>query len=63
MITMASNKERIRALEVGLGGVQDGMQQLELGVTNKLHHLEETINELLETFLSTKEVSSNNNHG
>jgi hypothetical protein len=43
--------------------VQDGTQQLELGVTNKLHHLEETINKLLETFLSTKEVSSNNNHG
>jgi ClpP class serine protease len=57
---MASNKERIEALEVGLGGVQDGMQQLELGVVDKLHHLEETINKLLEAFLSTREVSSNN---
>jgi len=57
---MASNKERIEALEAGLGGVQDGMQQLELGVTDKLHHLEETINKLSEAFLSTREVSSNN---
>jgi hypothetical protein len=57
---MASNKERIEALEAGLGGVQDGMQQLELGVADKLHHLEETINRLSEAFLSTREVASNN---
>jgi len=55
-----SNKERIEALEARLGGVQDGMQQLELGVADKLHHLEETINKLSEAFLSTREVSSNN---
>lgn len=60
---MASNKERIEALEARLGGVQDGMHQLELGVTDKLHHLEETINKLSEAFLSTREASSNNNHG
>jgi len=47
-------------LEAGLGGVQDGMQQLELGVADKLHHLEETTNKLSEAFLSTREVSSNN---
>jgi hypothetical protein len=47
-------------LEAGLGGVQYGMQQLELGVADKLHHLEETINRLSEAFLSTREVSSNN---
>ncbi|KAL6313127.1 hypothetical protein AAG906_021658 [Vitis piasezkii] len=61
-VTMAYNKERIEALEVGLGGVQDGMQQLELGVTDKLHHLEETINKLSEALLSTKEPSRNNNN-
>jgi len=57
---MASNKERIEALDARLGGVQDGMQQLELDVAGKLHHLVETINRSSETFLSTREVSSNN---
>ena len=37
-------------MEAGLGGVQDGMQQLELGVADKLHHLEETINRLSKLF-------------
>jgi hypothetical protein len=60
LVTTTSNKERIEALEARLGGVQDGMQQLELGVADKLHHLEETINKLSEAFLSTREVSSNN---
>ena len=59
---MAYNKERIEALEVGLGGVQDGMQRLELSVTDKLHHLEETINKLSRALLSTKEPSRNNNN-
>ena len=39
---MASNKERIEALEVGLSGVQDGIQRLE-----------ETINKLSEVLLPT----------
>ena len=39
---MASNKERIAALEVGLSGVQDGIQRLE-----------ETINKLSEVLLPT----------
>ena len=45
---MTTNKERIEGLEAGLGGVQDGMQQLELAVTDKLHYLKETINKLSE---------------
>ena len=44
--SMTTNKERIKALKARLGGVQDGMLRLELGVTDKLHHLEETINKL-----------------
>jgi hypothetical protein len=62
-VTMASNEKRIEALKSELTGVQDGMQWLKLGLTNKLHYLEKTINKLLKTFLSTREVSSNNNHG
>ena len=40
---MATNKERIEALETGLGGVQDGLQRVEVGVADKLNRLEETI--------------------
>ncbi|KAA8522091.1 hypothetical protein F0562_012595 [Nyssa sinensis] len=57
---MASTRDRIEALEVGLGGVQDGMQRMELGMTDKLHQLEETINKLSEALLSSKGSSSNN---
>jgi hypothetical protein len=34
---MATNKECIENLEVGLGGLQDGMKKMELGVTNKIY--------------------------
>ncbi|KAH9717760.1 hypothetical protein KPL71_021954 [Citrus sinensis] len=40
---MANNKERIENLEARLGGLQDGMQQMEIGINQKLHQLEETI--------------------
>ena len=49
---MATNKERIEALEAGLGGVQDGMQWLE-----------DTVNRLSEILLSTRESSNNHNNG
>ena len=49
---MTSNKERIEALEVGLGRVQDRIQRLE-----------EIVNKLSEALLPTKEASSNNNNG
>jgi len=35
--TMATNKECIENLKVGLGGLQDGMNRMELGVTNKIY--------------------------
>ena len=49
---MTTNKERIEALEAGLGGVQDGMQRLE-----------DTVNRLSEILLSTRESSNNHNNG
>ncbi len=49
---MATNKERIEALETRLGGVQDGMQRLE-----------DTVNRLSEILLSTRESSNNHNIG
>ncbi|KAK0588855.1 hypothetical protein LWI29_006264 [Acer saccharum] len=56
---MASNKERIESLEAGLGGLREGMNQMELGVA-KLQQMEETINRLSEALFSNKEGSSNN---
>ncbi|GFZ01153.1 hypothetical protein Acr_14g0007880 [Actinidia rufa] len=59
---MTSNKERIENLEAGLGGLQEGMDQMELGIAEKFHHLEETINRLSEALFSNKEGSSRHNH-
>ena len=49
-------------MEAGLGGLQDGMSRMELGVADKLHQLEETITKLSEALLSNKEGSSINNN-
>ncbi|XP_057459233.1 RING-H2 finger protein ATL14-like [Actinidia eriantha] len=40
LVTMGSNKERIENLEAGLSGLRDGVNRLELGVTDKLQQLE-----------------------
>lgn len=48
---MMTNKERIKLLENGLGGVQYGMQRMELGMSDKLSQQEETIHKLTEDFL------------
>lgn len=40
---MATNKERIESLEAGLSGLQEGMNCMELGIVDKLHHLEEML--------------------
>lgn len=47
---MASNKERTEVLEAELGGVREGMQQMERDVTDKLHWLKETINLAFRTY-------------
>ncbi|GFY94873.1 hypothetical protein Acr_10g0002580 [Actinidia rufa] len=59
---MTSNKERIENLEAGLGGLLEGMDRMELGVADKFHHLEETINRLSEALFNNKEGSSRHNH-
>jgi hypothetical protein len=48
-------------LEAGLGGVQDGIQRMELSMSNKMRQLEETINKLSEALLSSKGESSHGN--
>ena len=49
---MATNKERIEALEAGIDGVQTGMQRLE-----------ETISRLSEVMLANTESSNHNTMG
>ena len=56
---MATNKERIEMLEAGLGGVQEGVQRIEVSMTGKMQQLEETINKLSEALLSSKVLLSN----
>ena len=43
---MGTNKERIEQLEAGLGGVQEGLHKIELGMADRLRHVEETLNRL-----------------
>ena len=43
---MATNKAQIELLEVGLVSVQFELQQLGVGLNEKFHQLEETINQL-----------------
>jgi len=57
---MATNKERIENLEAELGGLQHSVSQMELGLNDKLHHMEEVINKLFVALLSTKDPSSSN---
>ena len=51
---MTTNKERIENLEAGLGGLQEGVHRMEMGMADKLIQLETTINRLSEVLLSTK---------
>jgi len=57
---MTTNKEGIENLEVGLGGLQDGMSRLELNIVDRIHQMESNINKLTEALLSNKEGSSSN---
>jgi len=59
--SMATNKEQIEMLEAGLGGVQDGIQRMELGISDEMRQQEETINKLSEALLSSKGESSHGN--
>ncbi|KAL6350705.1 hypothetical protein AAG906_028162 [Vitis piasezkii] len=59
---MTTNKERIELLEEKLGGVQEGMQRMEVGITDKIQRLEETIAKLSEAFLSSRGSPSHNNY-
>ncbi|KAA8544471.1 hypothetical protein F0562_022489 [Nyssa sinensis] len=54
---MATNKERMELLDVGLGAVQDGLQRLEIGMADKFQHVETTLNRLSKVLFATQETS------
>ena len=53
LIIMTTNKERVENLEAGLGGLQEGVHRMEMGMADKLGQLETSINRLSEVLLST----------
>ena len=57
---MATNKERIENLEVGLGGLQANLSKIELGVNDKLHKLENAISKIFEVLSTRQEPTSSN---
>ncbi|KAH9747312.1 hypothetical protein KPL70_004668 [Citrus sinensis] len=59
---MTTNKERIERIETELGEMQDKMQRMELGVNDKLAHIEETLSKLVESFHTSKDAPSINNN-
>ena len=59
---MTTNKERIERIETELGEMQDKMQRMELGVNDKLAHIEETLSKLAESFHTSKDAPSINHN-
>ena len=57
---MTTNKERIERIEADLGSLQDRMEQMEVGINDKLQRLKETINKLVESNNATKGTTSRN---
>ena len=55
---MATNKEQIEWVEAKIGGMRDSMKQMELGINDKLHHLEETLSKLDDSINTSKGVAS-----
>ena len=61
-VSMGTNKERIEQLEAGLGGVQEGLHRIELGMADRLLHVEETLNRLSDVLLAIQENPIHINH-
>ena len=57
---IATNKERIENLEMGLGGLQVNLSIVELGVNDKLHQLENAISKISKFFSTRQDPTSSN---
>lgn len=53
---MATNKEHIENLELGLSEVQKGMHRMESSTTDKLHHLEGSLNSSMIYYSQTRNL-------
>ena len=52
---MATNKERIKKLKVEISGLQESVSRMERGFNDKMHHLEEMINQLSKNVCTSRE--------
>lgn len=48
---MATNKARLRNLEISMGGLQDILRHTEAGMFDKLQQIETTIQQLMEALV------------
>lgn len=62
VVIMETNKERIETLEAGLGGLQDGMHKMELGMADKFSQLERMLSRMSDALFSNKDSTSHNTH-
>lgn len=55
---MATNKERIERVEAEIRGLQDKINQIELGLMDKLHHLKEVFSKLPDSISTSRGTAS-----
>ena len=55
---MSTNKECIKRVEAEIGGLQNKMNQMELGLTDKLHHLEEAFSKFAYSISTSRRTTS-----
>ena len=55
---MTTNKERIEQIEVDIESFQNKMEQMEIGINDKLQCLEDTMSKLAEFFSATRGTAS-----
>ena len=61
LVIMATNKEHIENLEAGLGSLQESFSRMELGMVDKLHHLEDAVGKICKALLVKNEPFSRTN--
>lgn len=59
---MTTNKERIEHVEVELGSLLYGMKRIKLGLNDRLHRLEKTINKKADSISASRGTASHNNY-
>ncbi|XP_041025505.1 uncharacterized protein LOC121265907 [Juglans microcarpa x Juglans regia] len=62
-LIMGTNKERIEQMEARLGGVQDGLHRMDLGMADRLCQVEETLNRLSDVLFANQEIPNHHREG